>query len=83
MSLRFVGIATFAKVPPDDPAAHPAPHAAVLGIPTDEGATQHTGARYGPRAIRDASMQFPYYGWWDGLAGEAYSGGARRIPWAC
>jgi agmatinase len=61
MSLPFVGIATFTKVPLDDPAAHPAPHAAVLGIPTDEGATQHTGARYGPRAIRDASMQFPFY----------------------
>jgi agmatinase len=61
MSLPFTGLVTFAKVPPDNPADRPAPHAAILGLPTDEGATQHTGARCGPRAIRDASMQFPYY----------------------
>ena len=60
MTLPFSGIATFAKVPAYEPAA-PAPHAAILGIPTDEGTTQHPGARYGPRAIREASTQFPYY----------------------
>ena len=61
MTLPFTGIATFAKVPPYDPDESPAPHAAILGIPTDEGTTQHPGARYGPRAIREASTQFPYY----------------------
>lgn len=61
MTLPFTGIATFAKVPRYDPAELPPPHAAILGIPTDEGATQHPGARYGPRAIREASTQFPYY----------------------
>jgi agmatinase len=60
MSLPFSGIATFAHVPLDDPARSPAPQAAVLGIPTDEGTTQHPGARYGPRAIREASTQFSY-----------------------
>ncbi len=61
MTLPFTGIATFAKVPLYDPAESPVPHAVVLGIPTDEGTTQHPGARYGPRAIREASTQFPYY----------------------
>lgn len=61
MTLPFSGIATFAKVPLYEPAESPAPHAAILGIPTDEGTTQHPGARYGPRAIREASTQFPYY----------------------
>jgi len=61
MTLPFTGIATFAKVPLYDPDESPAPHAAILGIPTDEATTQHPGARYGPRAIREASTQFPYY----------------------
>jgi agmatinase len=61
VSLPFTGIATFAKVPRYDPGEAPAPHAAILGVPTDEATTQHPGARYGPRAIREASTQFPYY----------------------
>jgi len=61
MTLPFTGIATFAKVPLYDPEQSLVPHAAILGIPTDEGTTQHPGARYGPRAIREASTQFPYY----------------------
>ncbi len=61
MTLPFTGIATFAKVPCYDPAGTPTPHAVILGIPTDEGTTQHPGARYGPRAIREASTQFPYF----------------------
>lgn len=61
MTLPFTGIATFAKVPRYDPAESPPPHVAILGIPTDEGTTQHPGARYAPRAIRDASTQFSYY----------------------
>ncbi|MBP2672250.1 MAG: agmatinase, partial [candidate division NC10 bacterium] len=61
MSLPFSGLVSFAMVPRYDPAETPAPHAVILGIPTDEGTTQHPGARYGPRAIRDASTQFPYY----------------------
>ncbi|MGE5850223.1 MAG: agmatinase [Candidatus Methylomirabilota bacterium] len=61
MTLPFTGIATFAKVPGYDPGESPAPHAAILGIPTDEATTQHPGARYGPRAIREASTQFTYY----------------------
>jgi agmatinase len=61
VTLPFAGLVTFAMVPRYDPAEVPAPQAAILGIPTDEATTQHPGARYGPRAIRDASTQFPYY----------------------
>jgi agmatinase len=61
MTLPFAGIATFAKVPLWDPREMPRPHAVVLGIPTDEGTTQHPGTRYGPRAIREASTQFAYF----------------------
>lgn len=39
MTLPFTGIATFAKVPRYDPAESPAPHAAILAIPTDEAAS--------------------------------------------
>lgn len=60
MSLPFIGLVTFAMVPIYAP-EEPAPHAAILGVPLDEGTTQHPGARYGPRAIRDASTQFPYF----------------------
>jgi agmatinase len=61
VSLPFAGLVTFAMVPRYDPTEAPPPQAAILGIPTDEATTQHPGARYGPRAIRDASTQFPYY----------------------
>jgi agmatinase len=61
MTLPFSGIATFAKVPIWDPRETPRPHAVILGIPTDEGTTQHPGTRYGPRAIREASTQFAYF----------------------
>ncbi|RPJ58428.1 MAG: arginase [Acidobacteria bacterium] len=60
MSLPFVGLVTFAMVPIYAPDA-PAPQAAILGVPLDEGTTQHPGARYGPRTIREASTQFPYF----------------------
>lgn len=75
MTLPFTGIATFAKVPGYNSAETPTPHAAILGIPTDEATTQHPGARYGPRAIREASTQFPYYkrgrGYFDPERGRA------------
>ena len=61
MSLPFTGIATFAKVPLYDPQDPSAPHAAILGVPYDEGTTNLSGARLGPRAIREASTQYAYY----------------------
>ncbi len=61
MTLPFAGLVSFAMVPRYDPVESPPPQAVVLGIPSDDATTQHPGARYGPRAIRDASTQFPYY----------------------
>ena len=61
MSMPFAGLVTFAMVPRDDPGEPPIPDAAILGIPTDEATTQHPGARYGPRAIREASTQYPFF----------------------
>jgi len=60
MSLPFTGIATFAKVPPYDPHHPQVPHAVILGIPWDEGTTNVSGARLGPRAIREASTQYAF-----------------------
>jgi agmatinase len=61
MPLPFTGIPTFVQVPLYDPAQTPAPQVAIVGVPTDEGTTQHPGARYGPRTIREASTQFTFY----------------------
>ena len=44
MSLPFTGIATFAEVPACGPDRWPAPHAATLGIPWDEGTMNLPGA---------------------------------------
>ncbi|MEJ2101985.1 MAG: agmatinase [Desulfobacterales bacterium] len=59
-SLPFTGIATFAGYAfwqPEQKA-----DAVVLGIPYDEGTTYRPGTRFGPRAIRDASMFYSYNG---------------------
>ncbi len=37
-----------------------APQAVVLGIPTDFGASHRPGTRFGPRVIREASLQYAY-----------------------
>ncbi len=56
----FSGIPTFAKLPLYDEREE-VPHVVVLGVPYDEGATNHPGARMGPRAIREASTLYAYY----------------------
>jgi agmatinase len=59
-SLPFCGIATFAGYPFWDPDQKT--DAVVVGIPYDEGTTYRPGTRFGPRAIRDASMFYSYDG---------------------
>ena len=54
----FVGIATFAGYPLWQ--AEQKADAVFLGVPYDEGTTYRPGARFGPRAIRDASMLYSY-----------------------
>jgi len=52
--LPFVGITTFCKVPYTRDLS--GVDVAVIGAPLDQGTTNRTGARYGPRAIREASQ---------------------------
>jgi agmatinase len=56
--MPFAGIATFAGYPLWQSGQQT--DAVVLGIPYDEGTTYRPGARFGPRAIRDASMFYSY-----------------------
>ncbi len=57
-NLPFAGIATFAGYPLWQSGQQS--DAVVLGIPYDEGTTYRPGTRFGPRAIRDASMFYSY-----------------------
>lgn len=60
LDLPFVGIPTFAKSPyqPDWDAIEA--DVAILGAPFDFGAQWRSGARFGPRAIREASTLFSF-----------------------
>jgi agmatinase len=51
---RFAGVRTFARLPTLERAGRA--DIAVLGAPYDGGATFRAGARYGPAAIREASL---------------------------
>lgn len=55
---RFAGICTFCRFPPLTalPAGQPTPDWVVYGVPFDGGVTFRPGARFGPRAVRDASQ---------------------------
>lgn len=60
LNLPFVGISTFGKSPyqPDWSAIDA--DIAVLGAPFDFGTQWRPGARFGPRAVREASMLFSF-----------------------
>lgn len=51
---RFAGLRTFARLPTLEQAKHA--DVAILGAPFDGGTTFRAGARYGPSAIREASL---------------------------
>ena len=54
----FVGSTSFQKLPlitDDEELAAYAPEVAIVGAPLDDGASNRPGARFGPRAIRQAS----------------------------
>ena len=57
-NIPFTGIATFAGYPLWQSGQKV--DAVILGIPYDEGTTYRPGTRFGPRAIRDASMFYSY-----------------------
>jgi len=71
-NLPFSGIATFAGYPLWEAGGDV--DAVFLGIPYDEGTTYRPGARFGPRAIRDASMFYSY----EGVEGRFYDADRRR-----
>jgi agmatinase len=60
LDLPFTGIATFARAPhvPDWDAIEA--HVAILGAPLDSGTQWRPGARFGPRAVREASTLFSF-----------------------
>ena len=60
LNLPFVGIATFAKKPYVADWATLDADVAVMGAPFDFGTQYRPGARFGPRAIREASTLFSF-----------------------
>lgn len=60
LNLPFVGHCTFAKAPPCTDWNAIDADVAVLGVPNDMGTQWRSGARMGPRAIREASTLFSF-----------------------
>jgi len=60
LNLPFVGHCTFAKQPPCTDWDNINADIAVLGAPFDMGTQYRPGARFGPRAIREASTLFSF-----------------------
>lgn len=60
LNLPFVGIATFAKKPYVADWNALAADVAIIGGPYDFGAQYRSGARFGPRAVREASTLFSF-----------------------
>jgi agmatinase len=60
LNLPFVGIATFAKKPYVENWDDFSADVAVLGAPFDAGTQFRSGARFGPRGVREASTLFAF-----------------------
>ena len=60
LNLPFVGIATFGKRPHVEDWSRIDADAAVMGAPFDFGTQFRAGARFGPRAVREASTLFSF-----------------------
>jgi agmatinase len=60
LNLPFVGIATFGKRPYVEDWGRIEAEAAILGAPYDFGTQFRAGARFGPRAVREASTLFSF-----------------------
>ena len=56
----FVGISTFGKSPFVDNWDEIKADVAILGAPFDSGTQWRSGARFGPKSIREASMLFSF-----------------------
>ena len=60
LNLPFVGHCTFAKSPVCTDWENINADVAVIGVPNDMGTQWRSGARFGPRAIREASTLFSF-----------------------
>lgn len=60
LNLPFVGISTFGKRPYVEDWSKIAADVAILGAPFDFGTQFRAGARFGPRAVREASTLFSF-----------------------
>jgi agmatinase len=58
--MPYVGVASFFKAPLTTEPTPSAADVAVLGVPWDQGTTNRSGARFGPRALREASTLYAY-----------------------
>ena len=81
LNLPFVGIATFGKYPYVEDWSKIDADVAVLGAPLDMGTQWRSGARFGPRGIRDASTLFAFghAGAYDHEDDATYLDGARIV----
>jgi agmatinase len=81
LNLPFVGIATFGKRPYVEDWDNITADVCILGAPFDFGTQWRSGARFGPRAVRDAStlFSFGHAGAYDHEDDATYLGGDVRI----
>ncbi|MHC9235051.1 agmatinase [Pseudooceanicola sp. 502str34] len=81
LNLPFVGISTFAKAPYVQDWDAIEADVAVLGAPFDFGTQWRPGARFGPRAVREAStlFSFGHAGAYDHEDDATYLDGSVRI----
>ncbi len=81
LDLPFVGVATFGKRPLVTDWTEIAAEVAILGAPFDAGTQWRPGARFGPRAVRDAStlFSFGHAGAYDHEDDRVYLGPEVRI----
>ncbi len=81
LNLPFVGISTFGKRPYVEDWSRIAADVAVLGAPFDIGTQFRPGARFGPRAVREAStlFSFGHAGAYDHEDDATYLGSDVRI----
>ncbi len=81
LNLPFTGIATFAKVPYHADLSTLDADVAIVGAPYDLGTQVRSGARYGPRGIRNASVIYglrtPKY--YDSEFDEIYLDGVKIV----
>ncbi len=81
LNLPFVGISTFGKRPYVEGWSSIDAHAAIRGAPFDFGTQFRPGARFGPRAVREAStlFSFGHAGAYDHEDDRTYLGPSVRI----